>query len=74
MLGSFIETYERINRLDLPVLLIWGRYDTTVPFYQHNLLCEAMPKAEFHAIENCGHIPHYEKPGIVNPILLQFLQ
>jgi pimeloyl-ACP methyl ester carboxylesterase len=34
---------------------------------------KAIPHAEFHAIENCGHIPHYEKPEIINPILLEFL-
>jgi pimeloyl-ACP methyl ester carboxylesterase len=32
-----------------------------------------LPHAEFHSIENCGHIPHYEKPEIVSPILLEFL-
>jgi pimeloyl-ACP methyl ester carboxylesterase len=25
-------------------------------------------------VEGCGHIPHYEKPEEVNPVLLQFLR
>jgi len=37
------------------------------------LILEALPHAEFHIVENCGHIPHHEKPEIVNPILLEFL-
>jgi pimeloyl-ACP methyl ester carboxylesterase len=33
-----------------------------------------MPNVQFHAIEQAGHIPHYEKPAQVNPILLEFLR
>jgi len=74
MLGSFLEVYKRIGKMDKPVLLFWGRQDHTVPFRHNNDLRQAMPHAEFHAIENCGHIPHYEKPEEVNPILLEFLK
>jgi len=73
MLGSFLEVYERIGKMDKPVLLFWGRHDHTVPFKHSHILQAAMPNMEFHAIENCGHIPHYEKAEEVNPILLQFL-
>jgi len=74
MLASFNETYQRIGRLKKPVLLFWGTNDETVPFDHSNDLRTAIPNAEFHAVENCGHIPHYEKPDVVNPILLDFLR
>jgi pimeloyl-ACP methyl ester carboxylesterase len=74
MLGSFLEVYKRIGKMDKPVLLFWGRQDHTVPFRSSNDLRQAIPHAEFHVIENCGHIPHYEKPKEVNPILLEFLR
>lgn len=35
---------------------------------------EAIPQVELHAIDDAGHISHYERPEIVNPILLEFLQ
>ena len=73
MLESFYETYERVGRMQKPTLLFWGRNDTTAPFEDSKIIMKALPHAEFHAIENCGHIPHYEKPEIVNPILLEFL-
>lgn len=73
MLESFFETYRRVGKLGKPTLLIWGRNDTTVPFEDSRAILEAIPHAEFHPIENCGHIPHYEKPGEVNPILREFL-
>lgn len=74
MLRSKIEVYRSLSKLNIPTLLLWGRNDTTVPFEQSELLREAMPHVDFHVIEDCGHIPHYEKPDEVNPILLNFLR
>ncbi|MGC8856637.1 MAG: alpha/beta fold hydrolase [Anaerolineae bacterium] len=73
MLGSFIEVYREVGKLGKPTLLIWGKNDTTVPLDHSRDLLVAVPHAEFHLIEACGHIPHYERPQEVNPILLQFL-
>jgi pimeloyl-ACP methyl ester carboxylesterase len=73
MLESFAETYARVGKLKKPTLLIWGKNDTTVPFKNSTEILKAIPHSEFHPIENCGHIPHYEKPEIVNKVLLEFL-
>jgi len=73
MLDSFMNVYEELGKMDKRVLLFWGRNDNTVPFEQSNDLRAALPNVQFHAIENCGHIPHYERPEEVNPILLKFL-
>ena len=73
MLESFYETYVRVGDLKKPTLLFWGRQDKTVPFEYSQAVTQAIPHTEFHIIENCGHIPHYEKPEVVNPILLEFL-
>ena len=73
ILDSFMESYRSVGGMDKPVLLIWGRNDITVPFEHSNDLRAVMPHAEFHVIEDCGHIPHYERPDEFNPILLDFL-
>lgn len=74
MLNSFLKIYECVGKMDKLVLLFWGQDDPTVPLRHSSILRAAMPNAEFHLIENCGHIPHYEKPEEVNPILLDFLR
>lgn len=74
MLGSFMEAYKAVGKMDKPVSIFWGRNDMTVPFEHSHDLRAAMPNAEFHVIEDCGHIPHYEKPDEFNPILLEFLK
>jgi len=74
MLEPFVKTYEQVGKMEVPALLFWGRNDRTVPFEYNENLRAVMPNLKFHTIEDCGHIPHYEKPGIVNPILLGFLR
>lgn len=74
MLGSNIEVYRSLGKLNQRILLLWGQNDKTVPFEQSETLRDALPSVEFRIIENCGHIPHYEKPDEVNPILLNFLR
>lgn len=73
VLDSCQGNYERIGKMDKSVLLFWGQRDPTVPFHHSDGLRQAIPSVEFHVIQNCGHLPHYEKPEEVNPILLNFL-
>lgn len=73
MLGSFLDVYRRVGKLGKPTLLLWGREDTTVPFAHSADLLSAIPHAQLHVFEKCGHIPHYEKAEEVNPLLLKFL-
>ena len=74
MLGSFAETYQKLGLQKTPVALFWGRDDKTVPFEHSADVLAAVPQAQFHTFDNCGHIPHYERPDEVNPILLEFLK
>ena len=74
MLGTFMDCYQQIGKMNKPVLLFWGRDDHTIPISHSSNLREIIPQAEFHVIERCGHIPHYEHAEEVNPILLEFLR
>lgn len=71
--NGFPEVYEKLGKLTMPVLLFWGRHDQTLPLQQSESILSAVPRTEFHVIEDAGHIPHYEKPEVVNPILMKFL-
>lgn len=68
------EVYQMVGESGLPTLLVWGEEDTTVPFKHHKTLLEWIPQAEFHPIPASGHIPHYEKPEVVGPLLAAFLR
>ncbi|MCU0519306.1 MAG: alpha/beta fold hydrolase [Anaerolineae bacterium] len=72
-LGSMADAYARVGRQERRVLLIWGREDRTVPFALSERVRVLMPNADFHAIEGVGHVPHLERPDLVNPLLVGFL-
>ena len=71
---NFLNDYTQLGNLNKDVLLIWGREDKVTPLADSEVLKTLLPNVEFHLIENAGHVPHYEKPEQVNPLLRQFLQ
>lgn len=74
MLGDFTSAFRKVGEMGIPALLFWGCEDKTVPFTHNKDIRKAIPQIEFHAFEDCGHIPHYERPDEANPILLKFLK
>ncbi|PWI46634.1 hypothetical protein CEE45_15815 [Candidatus Heimdallarchaeota archaeon B3_Heim] len=65
--------YRAIGKLKVPICLFWGEQDTVVPYEANEKLRTAIPDIIFHSIKEAGHLSHYEKPEIVNPLLLAFL-
>ncbi|MDX1614417.1 MAG: alpha/beta hydrolase [Candidatus Promineifilaceae bacterium] len=65
--------YERVGRQDIPVILFWGQADQVVPFELSERVLDLIPDAKFYAIAGAGHVPHFERPEVVNPLLVDFL-
>lgn len=66
--------YRDLGEKDLPVQLFWGRQDQTIPLEQSEKLLELVPQAKLNIIENAGHLPHFEQPDVVNPLLIEFFR
>jgi pimeloyl-ACP methyl ester carboxylesterase len=66
--------YEKLNNSGIPAFLIWGKEDHSVSYEAIVKLMQVMTEMESIFIDEAGHIPHYEKPDIVNPKINQFLQ
>jgi pimeloyl-ACP methyl ester carboxylesterase len=67
------DVYSRVGEKNHPVLLIWGQEDHSVPISNSKKVIEAIPHLEFFPIDGAGHLPHYERPEVVNPKLIEFL-
>jgi pimeloyl-ACP methyl ester carboxylesterase len=69
------ESFRALGASGKPVLLVWGREDRSAlaPFARSEDVLRAIPRAEFHPIDEAGHLPQYERADAVNPILLAFL-
>jgi pimeloyl-ACP methyl ester carboxylesterase len=66
--------FAQLGESGKPVLLIWGRADRDVPFSLSDDVRKAIPQAEFHSVDDAAHVPFYEHPEIVNPLLIEFLR
>ncbi len=65
--------FEAAARHGKPTLLIWGQHDTTVPVAASRRLRELL-SPEFVLVRGAGHVPHAQRPDIVNPAIIGFLK
>lgn len=49
-------------RLELPVLVVWGRHDTWIPVARAQRLAELIPEAQLHLIDDAGHLIQLDAP------------
>ena len=57
-----------------PVLVVWGKQDPNVPFDLSAAFMSMMPYARLLAVDQAGHLPNWEQPGIVQPAIVSFLR
>ena len=63
--------YQAAEEKGIPIQLIWGRHDQTIPYSDIEQLKDTIA-LKLHIIEDAGHIPHFEQAQAVNPILINF--
>jgi len=67
------DTYNEIDQIKVPVLVIHGTEDKLVPYENGVTLAEKIPNAEFLTINGAGHIYLTEANDLVNKRILEFL-
>ncbi|MEM9117406.1 MAG: alpha/beta fold hydrolase [Cyanobacteria bacterium P01_F01_bin.56] len=72
---------ELLPHIQQPLLVLWGEDDPWTPIKGATLyqeLSEAddaiAPPVTFHAIAKTGHCPHDERPEVINPLIIDWLQ
>lgn len=68
-----ISNYEQLGSLQKKVLLIWGKEDLTVPFRFSDSIRKRV-SVDFFPVEDARHLPHLEKPQLVNQKIISFLK
>jgi pimeloyl-ACP methyl ester carboxylesterase len=67
------ETMMNLHRIASPTLIIWGRQDAIIPSKQAYYAKEKIPDSKLHIVEQCGHMPNFEKPDEFHHVVLDFL-
>jgi pimeloyl-ACP methyl ester carboxylesterase len=65
---------KRVGEHPRPVLAFWGKQDNAVPIEFSATLLQAMPRARLVPVESAGHLPQWEQPDAVHPVLIAFLR
>ncbi len=73
MLENHVPHYERLNHLDVPKLILWGKEDAVLPFDYGKKIHALLPNARFEVFEKCGHVPQFEEPEKFNALTLEWL-
>ncbi|MGB3300146.1 MAG: alpha/beta fold hydrolase [Phormidesmis sp.] len=69
---------ELLTKISQPLLVLWGEKDPWTPIaaagiYQ-TMAADPEQAVTFQAIPNTGHCPHDERPEVVNPLILSWMQ
>jgi pimeloyl-ACP methyl ester carboxylesterase len=70
---TIFSNYDKLNSLHKRVLLVWGKEDKTVTFNYSDSLRSRL-QCDFLPVDDAGHLPHLEKPALVNGKLIAFLR
>ena len=62
------------ERIEVPVLVIWGGSDRLLPLRPVPSWVEKLPAGELEVIEGCGHMPIIENPEAVLRRMMPFLR
>jgi pimeloyl-ACP methyl ester carboxylesterase len=65
---------QEVGRHSRQVLVIWGKQDPNVPFELSASLMAVMPGARLLTVDQAGHLPQWEQPGVVQPAIISFLR
>jgi pimeloyl-ACP methyl ester carboxylesterase len=67
------EVIAKLPTLMVPTLIVWGREDQIIPLEVGQLLHQLIPDSTLEVIDECGHVPHEEKPDETVALISSFL-
>ena len=67
------DLYEKLERITIPTLLIWGKEDKLIPFEYSQQFVSHIKNCKFISMEGCGHSPYVEEPEKLSEFIIKFL-
>ncbi len=64
---------DRLHRINVPTLFLWGESDKIVTPDYGRAFCAAVPGARFELIKHAAHFPHTEQPDVFAKHVEQFM-
>lgn len=68
------EVVNKLEHIDIPTLIVWGKQDTYVPIEHAYYAQSVIPDASLLFIDKCAHYPPFEQPKLFNDLVISFLK
>ncbi len=65
---------KELRKINVPTLLVWGRYDRPVPLRIANEIHSLIPESKLVIMEDVGHNAHLENPTLFYGIIKKFIK
>ncbi len=70
--GGYTSFRDKLSDIEQPTLIAWGEFDRILGTADAYKFKDAIAQSQLIWIENCGHVPHLEKPQITAQHILEF--
>lgn len=64
---------DRLPKISIPTLVVWGNYDSVIPFRYAKIFVSSIKGCQFIEMNGCGHTPFAEEPQKFSEVVLEFL-
>lgn len=68
------EIIDQLARIQVPVLIIWGKQDKYTPFKHAQIFHQEIKQSRLEPIKQAGHSPHYYQPDLIGDEILRFVE
>ena len=68
------DSYDRLPQIRCPTLVITGDEDSLIDPRNSDTIAERIPNAERHIFPGLKHAFHLERPDLVNPVIIDFIE
>jgi pimeloyl-ACP methyl ester carboxylesterase len=73
--GQRVSARDRLYLVgDLPMLVVWGERDRTIPLMHGRFTAAAIPQARFETLPRAAHFPHLDDPEGLADVVRDFLE
>jgi pimeloyl-ACP methyl ester carboxylesterase len=66
-------TEEKLKRLSMPVLIIWGKQDLALPPRHAELALKSIPDCRVAIVNEAGHVAQMDRPKVFNKLVFDFV-
>lgn len=67
------DVLKSLEKISIPTLLVWGKQDAVIPIEHASQFLSSIRGCAFLKINDCGHLPHVEKPKLLSESILEFI-